>query len=232
MKTLLFVLTTLSLIGSASPISPLVCDDTTLQGNCVLYARSQVPSLPTGLTTFQGNLNIINHRFPRQGSVAVMPAPGSLAAYGHVSVVRQVAVRSDGGLKLTVDESNYGDCAITRRTITPEQRNIQGYFDPAYPSGQSSPKLDSVTPSNGPVGKQFIITANGSGFDSGNVQAIILGGWCDAFNKCAVPTAAITNRSSNSIQIPVTLNSPGTYRLYVFNSGAGKTSNGKPVTVN
>ena len=232
MKTLLFVLTTLTLITSASPTPPPVCDDTTVQGNCVKYARTQVALPSKDLTSYQAKLSIINHRFPRVGSVAVMPAPDTLAAYGHLSVVRNVAIRSDGGLQLTVQESNYGDCAITTRSITPEKRNIQGYFDPAYPSGQSSPRLDGVAPASGPVGKQFIVTVNGSGFDSGSVQGIILGGWCDSFNKCVVPTSAITNRGSTSVQIPVTLNSPGTYTLYVFNSVAGKTSNGKPITVN
>lgn len=208
------------------------CDDTTLKGNCVLYARSQVSSLPTGLTTYQAKKDIINHRFPTVGSVAVMPAPGSLAKYGHVSVVRNVKLRSDGGIELTVQESNYGDCAISTRTVTPESRNIQGYFDPRYPSGQSSPRIDSVDPASGTAGKQFYITATGDGFDASSARGMIYGGWCDAFGKCAIPTDVITDRSSTSLRIPVTITTPGTYTLYVFNSAGGKTSNGKPITIN
>jgi len=208
------------------------CDDSTVQGNCVLYARSQVRSLPSGLTTYQAKKNIINHRFPTVGSVAVMPAPGSLAKYGHVSVVRNVKLRSDGGIELTVQESNYGDCAISTRTVTPESRSIDGYFDPKYPSGQSSPRIESLEPTSGPAGKQFYITVKGDGFDASTAQGMVFGGWCDAFGKCAIPTDVITERSSTNLKIPVTIGSPGKYMLYVFNSAAGKTSNGKPITIN
>jgi hypothetical protein len=208
------------------------CDSNTVQGNCVKYARSQVNLPQTDLTYYQAKLNIINHRFPTVGSVAVMPAPKTLAQYGHLSVVRNVKLRSDGGVELTVQESNYGDCAITTRTVTPESRNIQGYFDPKYPSGQSSPRLDSLSPSSGSAGKQFYITATGDGFDSSSARGMIYGGWCDAFGKCAIPTDVITDRSSTSLRIPVTITSPGTYTLYIFNSAAGKTSNGKPITIN
>jgi hypothetical protein len=236
MKRVLVFLGSLTIIGSvlvmSSATNALVCDDTTLQGNCVLYARSQVQSLPTGLTYYQAKLNIVNHRFPTVGSVAVMPVQGSLAQYGHVSVVRDVRIRSDGGLELSVQESNFGDCAITTRTVTPELRNIQGYFDPRYSSGQSSPRLDSVSPSSGPAGTQFYITAIGSGFDASSARGMVYGGWCDAFGKCAIPTDVITNRSSTSLRIPVTIGTRGTYTLYVFNSATGKTSNGKSLTIN
>src|SRR5258708_5257562 len=100
------------------------CDSNSVQGNCVKYARSQVALPQTDLTYFQAKQNIINHRFPTVGSVAVMPAPGTLAKYGHLAVVRNVKLRSDGGIELTVQESNYGDCAISTRTVTPESRNI------------------------------------------------------------------------------------------------------------
>ncbi len=33
-------------------------------------------------------------------------------------------------------------------------------------------------------------------------------------------------------KITVTLGSPGKYMLYIFNSAPGKTSNGKPITIN
>jgi len=160
-----------------------------------------------------------------------MPAPGTLAKYGHLSVVRNVKLRSDGGVELTVQESNYGDCAISTRTVTPESRSIQGYFDPRYPSGQSSPRLDSVEPATGTAGKQFYITATGDGFDASSARGMVYGGWCDAFGKCAIPTDVITGRSSTSLRIPVTITSPGTYTLYIFNLAVGKTTNGKTITI-
>src|ERR1700759_86604 len=168
MKRAIVFLVTLTAISTALltswPANAFVCDDTTLQGNCVKYARTQVSLPTTDLTYYPAKKNIINHRFPTVGSVAVMPAPGSLAQYGHVSVVRNVAIRPDGGLSLTVQESNYGDCAISTRTVTPESRSIQGYFDPRYPSGQSSPHIGSISPAAGPAGKQFYITVSGDGF--------------------------------------------------------------------
>jgi hypothetical protein len=48
---------------------------TNIACNCVAYARSQVPSLPSiDLTSWSAKLSIINHRFPRVPSVAVIPA--------------------------------------------------------------------------------------------------------------------------------------------------------------
>jgi hypothetical protein len=220
-----------ALFGASHTVNAQTCDTNSVQGNCVLYARSQVSSLPYGLTTYTSKLNIINHRFPRVGSVAVMPAPGDNAPYGHVAVVRNVAINPNGTLALTIQESNWGGCNIYTRLVTPEARSIQGYFDPAYPSGQESPRLDSLSNAVGYSGQQFYITAAGAGFDTNTVQGIILGGWCDSFGKCAVPTSAIQNRTSTSLQVPVTLNSPGTYTLYLFNASSGKTSNGKQITI-
>jgi hypothetical protein len=184
------------------------------------------------LTSYTAKLSIINHRFPRVGSVAVMPAPGSNASYGHVAVVRNIAINSNGTLSIQVQESNWSACQITTTWITPESRNIQGYFDPTYPSGQESPKLDYLYNATGYYGQQFYVSVSGSGFDANSVQGIIMGGWCDSFGKCTVPTGAIVNRSSTSMQVPVTLNSPGTYTLYLFNQASGKTSNGKQITIN
>jgi surface antigen len=208
------------------------CSPDSAEGNCVVLARSEVPSLPTGLTTYQSKLNIINHHFPTVGSVAVMPVSGANAPYGHVSVVKSVAINANGTLTLTVDEGNWVHCVISYGTaITPESRNIQGYFDPNYPSGQASPNLTSLSGSTGTHGQQFYVTASGSGFDPATSQGIILGGWCDSFGKCAVPNNVIQNKSSTSLQIPVTLSSTGTYTLYIFNQASGKTSQGKQITI-
>lgn len=235
MKRALVFVAALTVIGLTLASKPLAnsqgCDSNTVQGNCVKYARTQVALPQTDLTYYEAKQKIINHRFPTVGSAAVMPAPGTLAKYGHVGVVRNVKLRADGGIELTVQESNYGDCAISTRTVTPESRSIQGYFDPRYPSGQSAPRIDSVDPTSGPAGKQFYITATGVGFDATSARGMVYGGWCDAFGKCAIPTDVITERSSTNLKIPVTITTPGTYTLYVFNSAAGKTSNGKPITI-
>ena len=94
-----------------------------------------------------------------------------------------------------------------------------------------TPRLDALSNAVGYAGQQLYVSAAGAGFDTNTVQGIILGGWCDSFGKCAVPTGAMQNRTSTSLQIPVTLNSPGTYTLYLFNAASGKTSNGKQITI-
>jgi molybdopterin-binding protein len=200
--------------------------------NCVLWARSQVPSLPSGLTSYSQKLAVINHRFPRVGAVAVINVPsGPTSANGHLAVVRGVAINHDGSLQLTLQEANWTSCQITWRSGTPASLNIQGYFDPAYPAGATSPRLDLASPASGTSGRQFYTTASGVTFEANSAQAIILGGWCDSFYKCVVPNNVMTNRSSASLRIPLTMG-VGNYMLYIFNSNSGKTSNGKPITIN
>jgi hypothetical protein len=78
--------------------------------SCVLWARTQVPSLPTGLETYTGKLAIINHQFPRVGSVAVhliRDKKGNNNGVGHVSVIRNVTINNDGSLRLSIQEANY-----------------------------------------------------------------------------------------------------------------------------
>ena len=218
-------------IGEALQLNAVVTTENSAC-NCVVWARSQVPLLPPNLTSYSQKLAIINHRFPRVGSVAVIYVPtGPSAPYGHVAVVRGVAINSDGSLKVTLQEANWSPCAITWRTGTPESLRIQGFFDPAYPSGAASPKLDQVSPSSGSAGFKFYTTASGLGFEATSAQGIILGGWCDSFYKCVVPNNVMPSRSSTSLRIPLTLGA-GKYMLYIFNSSSGKTSNGKPITIN
>ena len=90
--------------------------------NCVLFARSKVPSLPRGLTTQAAKRRIINSYSPSVGAVAVM----AVGRYGHVG--RVVSVNGDG--TITVEESNYRPCRFTTRTGTPEQLRVLGYFTP------------------------------------------------------------------------------------------------------
>jgi len=91
--------------------------------NCVLWARSQVPSLPMGLTTLAQKKAIINSQVPTVGSVAICDVG---TQYGHVSVVRKVVSDS----VITVEQANYTPCKITWATGTRKQLGgIIGYLD-------------------------------------------------------------------------------------------------------
>lgn len=205
--------------------------------NCVLWARSQTTSLPTGMTTYSEKVSKINQLFPTvatnpNSSVAIIRVPsGSSSQYGHVAVNRSVEVQSDGSLKIKIQEANWTSCTIGYRTGTLEALNVTGFFDPRYTSGSAHPKITSPTSTTGTAGRQFVISVNGSGFESNSMKAVILGGSCTTFDRCQVPTSVITNRTSTTAKIPVTLGR-GTYRLYIFNSSSGKTSNGITVTAN
>lgn len=211
------------------------CDQSTIGGNCVLYVRSAVSPMPsTNLTTYSAKLSIINHRFPTIGSVAVMPAPSPYTANGHVAVVRAVKILSDGKLSLDLQESNWGACSVQMHyNVTTDSRNIQGYYDYRYyNSNEATPQINGLTNFSGNSGTQLNVGVSGAGFDTGSVEGIILGGWCDSFDKCKVRNDVILNKTATSMQVPVTLNSPGTYTLYLFNSRTGKTSNGQQIYIN
>ena len=92
--------------------------------NCVLYARTLVPSLPRGLFTLQNKKNIINSYTPSKGAVAVIDSGHE---WGHVAVVTDV---SSDGTTVTIQESNWGRCRIGSRTGSPQRLNILGYFQP------------------------------------------------------------------------------------------------------
>lgn len=211
------------------------CDQNTIGGNCVKYVRSVVSPMPsTDLTYLSGKMSIINHLFPTVGSVAIMPAPKPYEANGHVAVVRAVKILPNGKLSLDLQESNFGSCTVQMHyDVTTDSRNIQGYYDPRYYNSTApTPQITGMTNYNGTRGVQFNVGISGKGFDAGSVQAVILGGWCDAWGKCTIPNNVIQNKSATSMQVPVTLNSPGTYTLYFFNQNSGKTSNGQQIIVN
>lgn len=193
--------------------------------NCVLYARTLVPQLPTGLNTQADKARIINSRFPRVRSVAVH-------SINHVSVVDRVEVGSDGSLLITIREANYVSCRIGTRRGTAAQLGIIGYYDPAYPAGSSSPEVTSASPTTGRARNEIKVNVQGRNFDSGSVQVVVLGGACSSWGRCLIPTPVITNRSSNRLTVPITLNNPGRYTAYVFNQRDGRSSNGFVVTVN
>jgi len=205
---------------------------TNIACNCVAYARREIPSLPSiDLTTYSAKSSIINHRFPRVPSVAVIPSP-KYPDIGHLAVVRNVGINFDGSLNVTIQEANWTACQITMRTGTPDGLHIQGYFDPTYPWGSASPRLDYLSPLYGPVGRQFWVTTSGINFDPSSVQAILLGGsYCNSFGKCVVPNNVMTSKSTKGMNVPLTIGTSGTYYLYFFNVTSGKTSNGKPIKI-
>ena len=97
--------------------------------NCVLYAKSQVPSLPNGLWTLADKRRIINSSQPTPGAVAIIDNRVSnpvIRNYGHVAVVRDVY----GNGTIRIQESNWGGCGIRYRTGTPANLGILGYFRP------------------------------------------------------------------------------------------------------
>ena len=207
--------------------------------NCVLYVRNNfVPSLPRPLTTSTQKQNVINHYFPRVPSAPIHPIySGTYSANWHVSAVRNIEIQRDGSLRLTIREANYPTCGIYERSGTPEQLGIIGYYDPTYPatsgsrSDTNAPKLNSITNSTVPRGREFEIVANGANFEASKAQIVIFGGWCDAWGKCVIPNSNLRQPTSTKLRIPVLMNNPGTYHVYVFNPTTGKTSNGKPITV-
>lgn len=91
--------------------------------NCVLYARSFVPSLPRGLFSLQDKKSIINSYSPSKGSVAIID---SGLKYGHVAVVTDVA--SNG--TITIQEGNWKSCQTGSRKGTPQSLKVLGYFKP------------------------------------------------------------------------------------------------------
>jgi hypothetical protein len=204
---------------------------------CTDYAHELVPSLPYGLYTLQDKINTINHLFPQgnggpMSSVAVHDV-GTTA--GHVSVVTGVGVRSiDGNLNVSITEKNLAlDCRISTRTGTMEGLKIVGYFDPHYAVPSSFPNITGATNTTGNANVPFTVNLSGSSFDPSSMTAVILGGaYCTGFYSCQIPNAYLVNKTGSSVQVPLQLNSPGKYRLYIFNANQGKTSFGQAITVN
>ncbi len=95
-------------------------------GNCVLYTRCKIPSLPYGLEYYQAKKNIINAYTPAKGYAAIMPAiSAKYVLNGHIAYVE--SVNSDGTITI-LEGSNGGTC--TKRTDTPAKFKIVGYYRP------------------------------------------------------------------------------------------------------
>lgn len=100
--------------------------------NCVLWARTQVPSLPYNLGTYvlkQKICNLSSSATPHAGDVAVMRNSDSR---GHVAVVTKVS-----GKSVTIREAGWIKGYITQATGTASALGIYGYYCPGG-SGHSN----------------------------------------------------------------------------------------------
>ncbi len=135
--------------------------DSTYGYNCVAYARSQVPSLPSGITYYNEKLAIINTYTPVVGAVAIIPSSNS-PSYGHVAVVFGI-----NGSQITVRDGNYHPGYITERTGTASELKIQGYWAPSQSGHNPTPNLESCT------GGEGTISISGWVFDADDYNASI-----------------------------------------------------------
>ncbi|MEY4905885.1 MAG: hypothetical protein RLZZ292_3700 [Bacteroidota bacterium] len=98
------------------------CANATNNGNCVLFARCKVPSLPFGLTTYAQKKAIINTTIATAGSVAIINVGNTT---GHVAYVKSVS-----GITIYLRESNWCGTKVTDRSGTATLLKIVGYFKP------------------------------------------------------------------------------------------------------
>lgn len=112
------------LVIANSPVDPKTKHD----AECVVYSRMFAPNLPriawsdtSKAKNAEYKRKVINTTTPEVGAVAIMPTVGF---YGHTANV--IAKNPDG--TITIQEANYKDGKVTRRTGTPEELKIEGYF--------------------------------------------------------------------------------------------------------
>jgi hypothetical protein len=87
--------------------------------NCVLFARSQNPSLPRGLFTKSSKAKIAQDIPPEEGSV-ILTKEGR---YGHAGIVKEVKENS-----IVIEECNYNRGKCGTREIMKDNANILGYY--------------------------------------------------------------------------------------------------------
>jgi hypothetical protein len=120
--------------------------DPTNGKDCFTYVKSQGVNLSGhgNLTTYGAKLDL--HNVPltaaRSGDVAIIRVDkGSLAADGHLAIVRNVTRNSDGTYSITIEEGGWGTCRIsgcvdtrtsTASTLAEAEAllNITGIFQP------------------------------------------------------------------------------------------------------
>ena len=112
---------------------------------CVLYARSKVPTLPYGMITLQDKLAIKNSSSCKAGTIAIMdygvkikdPKAGLYVPVGHMAYVEGChSTSSNGAIRVT--ETNFSAGRKTERRASNSslvaaqtELKILGYFDPA-----------------------------------------------------------------------------------------------------
>jgi hypothetical protein len=129
MKKLLFILS----LSFTAVTNYSIAQNVTCNPQCVAYARSRVPSCPTGLISYQNKLDIRNEYSPMAGTVAIINVNNN--QYGHVAFVSNYL---NG--EVTLEETNWlPNCAYGTRKGTPAGLNIVGYFRPIATS--SSPAV-------------------------------------------------------------------------------------------
>ena len=114
---------------------PSDADYMSLAENCVFFARRVVPGLPAGLNTEDDKIALLSNPGSNgvslganeavAGSVAIIDVKsGEFTNVDHTAVVEKV--NPDG--TITIVESHWDGNQITRRTGTPEQLNVRGYW--------------------------------------------------------------------------------------------------------
>lgn len=135
MKTSIYLITLASLfmsnIATAEVTTKVLGNDSS---QCVIYARSRVPTLPTGLSDWASKKKIINSTTCSAGSVAIIDSTSSVAA-GHVAVVEGCHSADTGAVRIT--ETNWTTGKKTERrasakTIKDAEKELKiiGYFKP------------------------------------------------------------------------------------------------------
>jgi hypothetical protein len=93
--------------------------------NCVKYARSRYSSLPYGLWTLRDKTKIINSFTPKMlECVAIIDA----GFWGHIAIVVEFTGDEHNPSDIVIEEANYLSGKITRRSGTPKELKILGYF--------------------------------------------------------------------------------------------------------
>lgn len=119
-----------------------------LGNNCVYFARSIAPDLPTGLFTLEDKVNKLLKNNKNKSDV---PVPGAVGVMrtgekaGHVYVVESVDY--ERGVK-TIAETNWSSGKFGRRTLPIDDKNTLGYWvspslkkqNTTQPTPQISPK--------------------------------------------------------------------------------------------
>src|SRR5215213_392157 len=94
-----------------------------------------------------------------------------------------------------------------------------------------TPSISSISPTTVMAGT-FLLTVNGSNFNTSNAQIVVTGPNCPTTTSCVVPNGVLTTKTSNQLVGPVTITTPGSFTIQVQNGSGTTLSNGASLTVN